>query len=188
MGPSDLNGRNYNNFVLKIYLKEAKMIRRSIGLLFFLFFISGCAIKDIKEQKSKFIVIKTPEIKFADMGFVSTFDDKLNIQIYSSGEAVLSIDIYKDKICTSAFKCMDKQSFNKKIFHQNYPADTLENIFLAKPIFGGANITKTKDGFTQEIIFSNTYTIHNRISYTVSNDDIIFNHETNNILIKVQNR
>ena len=164
------------------------MFRYGIGLLVAIIFISGCTLKQPVEQNSKFIVIKTPEIKFADMGFVSTFDDKLNIQIYSSGEAVLSIDIYKDKICTSTFKCMDKQSFNKKIFHQNYPADTLENIFLAKPIFGGTNITKTKDGFTQEIIFSNTYTIHNRISYTVSNDDIIFNDKTSNILIKVQNR
>ena len=188
MGPFDLNGRNYNNFVLKIYLKEAKMIRRSIGLLFFLFFISGCAIKDIKEQKSKFIVIKTPEIKFADMGFVSTSDDKLNIQIYSSGEAVLSLSIYKDKICSGLFQCMNKKSFNKKIFHQSYPDDTLENIFLAKPIFNGENLKKTKDGFTQDILFSGTYIIHNQISYTVSNDDIIFNDKTNNILIKVQNR
>lgn len=164
------------------------MFRYGIGLLVAIIFISGCTLKQPVEQNSKFIVIKTPEIKFADMGFVSTFDDKLNIQIYSSGEAVLSIDIHKDKICTSTFKCMDKQSFNKKIFHQNYPADTLENIFLAKPIFNGENIKKTKNGFTQDIFFSGTYIIHNHISYTVLNDDIIFNDKTSNILIKVQNR
>ncbi len=164
------------------------MFRYSIGLLVVIIFISGCALKQPVEQNSKFIVIKTPEIKFADMGFVSTFDNKLNIQIYSSGEAVLSIDIYKDKICTSTFKCMDKKSFNKKIFHQNYPIDTLENIFLAKPIFNGENIKKTENGFTQDILFSGTYITYSQISYTVSNDDIIFNDKTSNILIKVQNR
>lgn len=188
MGPSDLNGRNYNNFVLKIYLKEAKMFRYLIGLLFLIFSFSGCALKDIKEQKSKFIVMKTPEIKFADMGFISISDDKLNIQIYSSGEAVLSLNIYKDKICSGLFQCMDKKSFNKKIFHQRYPDDTLENIFLAKPIFNGKNLKKTKDGFTQDILFSGTYIIYSQISYTVSNDDIIFHDKTSNILIKVQNR
>ncbi|MDD5548291.1 MAG: hypothetical protein PHI79_01705 [Sulfurovaceae bacterium] len=185
MGPFDLNGRNYNNFVLKKYLKEAKMIRYGISLLVFIFLMSGCATKDIREQKSKFIVIKTPEIKFADMGFVSTFDNRLNIQIYSSGEAVLSLDIYKDKICTSTFECMDKKKFNANFFNTTYYSnDTLENIFLAKPIFNGGSVKKTDRGFTQKIFLYERYDI----SYTVSNDDIIFIDKTNNVLIKVQNR
>ncbi len=185
MGPFDLNGRNYNNFVLKIYLKVVEMIKNSAVFLFFIFFIMfGCAMKEPKEQQSKFIVIKTDQFKYADMGFISNFEDRLNIQIYASGEAIATIDIYKNKICTGTFECMSKQEFYKKTFGYKYPDETLENIFLGKPIFNNFNLEKISNGFTQKILKNDEYDI----SYSVVNGDISFSDKMRNIIIKVKSR
>lgn len=185
MGPFDLNGQNYNNFVLKIHLKVVKMIKYSISLLFFMIFVMlGCAMKEAKEQQSKFIVMKTPQIRFADMGFISNFEDRLNIQIYASGEAIAALDIYENKICMSTFECMPKQEFYKKTFGYKYPDDTLENIFLGKPIFNSLNLEKISNGFTQKILKDDEYDI----SYSVVKGDISFNDKMHNITIKVKNQ
>ncbi len=185
MGPFDLNGLNYNNFVLKIYLKVVKMIKYSISLLFFVIFVMfGCAMKEPKEQQSKFIVMKANQFKYADMGFISNFEDRLNIQIYASGEAIAALDIYENKICMGTFECMSKQEFYKKTFGYKYPDDTLENIFLGKPIFDGLGMVKTGNGFTQNIFKNDEYDI----SYSVVNGDISFNDKMRNIIIKVKSQ
>jgi hypothetical protein len=161
------------------------MTKYSQILLFLIFFVmSGCAIKEPKEQQSKFILMKTEQIKFADMGFIASFENRVNVQIYASGQAVSALDIFENKICLSAFECMSKQDFYKKIFGVGYPDDTLENIFLGKPIFNGLNLEKSSNGFTQKILQENKYDI----SYSVVNGDIGFNDKMHNILIKVENR
>lgn len=161
------------------------MTKYSLGFLFFIFLIMvGCAIKEPKEQQSKFILMKTKHIKFADMGFITSFKNRVNVQIYASGEAVTALDIYENKVCLSAFECMRKRDFYKKIFGAEYPDDTLESIFLGKPIFNSLNLEQRSNGFTQKILQDGKYDI----SYSVVNNDIGFNDKMHNISIKVENR
>jgi hypothetical protein len=144
--------------------------------------LAGCAIKQQAQQKSTFITLKTPEIRYADMGFVSEYTDSLKVQIYSNAQPVVSLDIYKDRICMSLFECMNKSDFNNKVFHAQYPDDTLEQIFFAKPIFGGENLIKTSNGFTQNINKPDQYSI----SYEISDGKVEFRDKINQIIIKVK--
>ncbi|MGW8168670.1 MAG: hypothetical protein ACWGHH_01515 [Sulfurovaceae bacterium] len=153
-----------------------------ILLAFLLLTITGCAIKKPIQQKSAFILLKIPEVRYADMGFISEYPGSLKVQIYSNAQPVVSLDIYKDRICMSLFECMNKSDFYRKVFHTSYPEDTLEQIFLARPIFGGANLVKTSNGFTQKIIKPDQYSI----SYKISDAEVEFNDKINQIIIKVQ--
>ncbi|MDD5406334.1 MAG: hypothetical protein PHE73_05265 [Sulfurovaceae bacterium] len=143
---------------------------------------SGCALKKPVQQKSTFIILKTPEIRYADMGFVSEYPDSIKVQIYSNAQPVVSLDMYKDRICMSQFECMNKSGFYRKIFHVLYPDDTLEQIFLSKPIFGGENLIKTGNGFTQNITKQDQYSI----SYEISDGKVEFHDKINQIIIKVK--
>jgi len=143
---------------------------------------TGCTIKKPMQQKSAFITLKTPEIRYADMGFVYEYTDSLKVQIYSNAQPVVSLDMYKDRICMSLFECMNKSDFYRKVFHVSYPDDTLEQIFLSKPIFGGLNLIKTSNGFTQNIFNPDQYSI----SYEISDGKVSFHDKINQIIIKVQ--
>ncbi|MBN2722388.1 MAG: hypothetical protein JXQ77_06165 [Campylobacterales bacterium] len=147
-----------------------------------IFILTGCSIKQPMQQKSAFITLKTPEIRYADMGFISEYMGSLKVQIYSNAQPVVSLDIYQDRICMSLFECMNKSDFYRKVFHASYPDDTLEQIFSFKPIFGGLNLIKTSNGFTQNITKPDQYSI----SYEISDDKISFHDKINQIIIKVQ--
>ena len=144
--------------------------------------LTGCGIKQPMQQKSAFILLKTPEIRYADMGFVSEYAGSIKVQIYSNAQPVVSLDIYQDRICMSLFECMNKSDFYRKVFHASYPEDTLEHVFLAKPIFDGTNLIKTSNGFTQNITKPDQYSI----SYEISDDKVLFHDKINQIIIKVQ--
>ncbi len=147
-----------------------------------IFIFTGCSIKQPIQQKSAFITLKTPEIRYADMGFVSEYAGNLKVQIYSNAQPVVSLNIYQDRICMSLFECMNKIDFYRKVFHASYPEDTLEHVFLAKPIFDGINLIKTSNGFTQNIAKPGQYSI----LYEISDDKISFHDKINQIIIKVQ--
>jgi len=134
------------------------------------------------KQDSAFIVLKTPTFKYADMGFVYENKDELRVEIYGSGQALMTLTISDDSICMSLFECMSKNSFNKKILDERYPKDILENIFRAKPIFKALNISKTNNGFTQKIVDITSY----NIDYSVLNKEVIFHDTVNSILIKIK--
>jgi hypothetical protein len=144
--------------------------------------LTGCGIKQPMQQKSAFILLKTPEIRYADMGFVSEYAGSIKVQIYSNAQPVVSLDIYQDRICMSLFECMNKSDFYRKVFHASYPEDTLEHVFLAKPIFDGTNLIKTSNGFTQNITKPDQYSI----SYEISDADVRFHDKIYQIIIKVQ--
>ncbi len=154
----------------------------NILLLTLMLILWGCASKESLQQKSAFIILKTPEIRYADMGFISEYPSSLKVQIYSNAQPAVSLDMYKDRICMSLFECMNKNDFYRKAFHVSYPGDTLEQIFLAKPIFGGENLIKTSNGFTQNIDSSPQY----NISYEISDGKVSFHDKINQIIIKVR--
>ena len=140
----------------------------------------GCSTP--KKQESAFIVIKTPTMKYADMGFIETSDSKVNVEIYAAGQPLVSFEINALNVCISTFQCMEKKEFNKKVLSRYYPDDLLENIFRAKPIFNKENFVKKEDGFVQKITKDNFYSI----SYEVKGRSRTFRDTINKILIKVR--
>ena len=150
-------------------------------LLFSLLF-SGCVNKNYSKQESVFIVFKTPTFKHADLGFIYENEDAIKVEIYSSGQAVMSLVISDASVCMSLLECLSKKSFNQQVLSASYPESLLDNIFRAKPIFEGENMRKTRNGFTQTLIKKEKY----NINYSVLNKQIIFRDTINDILIKIK--
>jgi len=134
-------------------------------------------------QKSRFIVMKMPSIKYADQGFISTSSGMTKVEIYSSGTAVMRLEITSSSVCSGSFACMSKRAFNQKFLSASYPDDTIGRIFRGEQIFAGLGMRSKKGGFGQVVSKSGIYSIN----YSVLNDSIIFRDTINNILIKVRN-
>jgi len=90
---------------------------------------TGCFNTQPKTVSSATILIKTPAMKYYDKGFVSKYNDHLNVQIFSAGTSILSLDIYDDKICKDSFRCESSSSFNKKFLDESYKKNFLKELF-----------------------------------------------------------
>ncbi|WP_298751738.1 hypothetical protein [uncultured Arcobacter sp.] len=105
------------------------MIKTFTGLIFTVLFLSSCAQKQIINSTSATILIKTPTMKFYDKGFISTFENYTQVQIYSAGKTVLDLKFYENRVCKSTFECESSKEFNKKYLHSSYKEDFLKTIF-----------------------------------------------------------
>jgi len=146
------------------------------------FVFTGCAGTQYTKQNSIYMVFKTPSFKYADLGFMYANDEEIKVEIYSNGQALMALELQKEKICMSWLECLDKKSFNKRVLNEAYPKDILRHIFKAEEIFSGLNRTQTSNGFTQNISIANKY----HINYSVLNKQIIFRDTMNHIMIKIQ--
>ena len=158
------------------------LVKNVLLVLFVMWGMSGCATKEYAKQESVFIVFKTPTFRHADLGFMYTNANEMKVEIYSNGQAVMALEIGKEKICMSLLECLDKKSFNKSILNEHYPVDILRHIFRGEEIFSGLHRVKTRNGFTQNIVKADKY----NINYTVLNKQIVFRDTINDILIKVK--
>lgn len=156
--------------------------RRTV--LFFMagFLLSGCMPKQYVTQNAALIIFKTPAFKYADMGFIYENEEEVKAEIYSSGQALMSLEISENSVCMSLLKCMGKSAFNKEVLSSQYPEDILENIFRGKAIFSAQGLKKNRNGFTQKIIKEGKYDI----DYSVLNNEVIFRDTINTILIKIK--
>ncbi len=146
-----------------------------------LFGLGACVSPPYLKQNSAFIVFKTPTFKYADMGFVYENTKEVKVDIYGSGQVLMSLKILESLVCMSLLECMPKERFNAQVLSGAYPKNILDNILRGKKIFSGLGIRKKSNGFTQDIIKDGKYTIH----YRVLNNAIIFRDTMNEILIKV---
>lgn len=105
------------------------MIKIFTGLIFTVLFLTSCSQKQIINSTSATILIKTPTMKFYDKGFISKFEDYIQVQIYSAGKTVLDLKVYDEKVCKSTFECESSKEFNKKYLHSSYKEDFLKTIF-----------------------------------------------------------
>jgi len=131
--------------------------------------------KEVK-QTSAFIVWKSPQMKYADMGFIEENGENLKVEIYSSGAALMRLVVTKNQICMGTFSCISKSEFNARLLSPHYPPDTVENIFKGEPIYDGEKMVTHEGGFTQKI---------GEIAYSVNDQVINFTDKTNEIQIKV---
>ena len=159
------------------------MIKRAVLALSILTLLTACVGLKPKREESAFIVIKTPKIKYADMGFVTASPSDVKVEIYGAGQPLMKLEIGGLNICMSKFKCMDKVAFNERVLNGAYDKDLLENIFRGEPIFRGENIEKNRDGsFSQKLTKEGIYDI----SYSVNQKERVFRDKLNKILIKVR--
>jgi len=155
-----------------------KIILMSIVILL----INACAPKEYTKEESVFILFKTPSFKHADLGFIYDNEKEMKIEIYGSGQVVMTLEISETSVCMSLFECMGKKSFNRLVLNKNYPETILADIFRGMPIFNGKDLKKTRNGFTQKLSQAGKY----KINYSVLNKQIIFRDTINDILIKVK--
>jgi len=159
------------------------MIKRAVLALSILSLLTACVGMKPKKEESAFIVLKTPKIRYADMGFVTASSTDVKVEIYGAGQPLMKLEIGGLNICMSKFECMDKMAFNEKILNGAYDKDLLENIFRGEPIFKGENIEKDKNGsFSQKLTKEGIYDI----SYSVNQKERVFRDKLNKILIKVR--
>jgi len=159
-------------------------MKAKISLLFSLLmlFLQACSTQPYLQQNSAFIVFKTPTMKYADQGFVYMNKEEIKAEIYGSGQALFSLKINKDSVCTGQFSCLSKRAFTNKVLSPYYPDDTIEQIFRAVAIFNGEKVYKKRNGFTQKLIKPNKY----HIDYSVLNNETIFRDTINHITIKIK--
>lgn len=143
-----------------------------------LFFLSGCAPKTYKKNVSRFILIKSPLLKYADLGYIRSNDDEVRADLFVVGNLVQSIEI-DTLICVNE-GCLTKSAFNADYLNASYPDNLLLNVLLGRPIFDKASLQKTSRGFIQELT-SSEY----NIVYKVEGGDISFKDKQNRLKIKI---
>ena len=97
-----------------------------------IFIFSGCALKEPTLSQSATILLKTPNMKFYDKGFITTYSTHTQVQIYSAGSVVLDLKLYEDRVCQSTFKCQSLKEFNKQNLDASYPENFIKSLFEKK--------------------------------------------------------
>ena len=152
---------------------------RKLLLLSLVLFLSACSFKNYEHSTSKVIIIKTPLLKFSDLGYVKRNDDSVRLELFVAGQNIQNIEI-NYLVCVDD-GCMSKKTFNTEFLHQSYPTDILQNIVLGKKIYNAKNVVETSQGFEQKIENENV-----DISYRVSSSEIYFKDKKNHILFKIK--
>ena len=150
--------------------------------IFFILWVSlflGCAPKTYEINESRLIIIKTPKLKFADLGYIRKNADEVRADLFVAGTLVQTIEI-KTLVCVNE-GCISKSSFNEEYLSASYPDDLMLNVLLARPIFKKASLQITQSGFTQELK-NDKY----NIIYKIENGNIYFKDRKNRILIKIK--
>jgi len=148
-------------------------------IIFILFFLSACSVKNYTHSKSKVITIKTAKLKFSDLGYVKNSENSIRLELFVAGTNIQNIEI-NNLICLNE-GCMLKNSFNSEYLNKNYPDTILQNIILGKTIYNAKNLLKTDDGFIQKIENSEV-----NIYYRVNSKEIYFKDKKNKILFRVK--
>lgn len=149
-------------------------------LPFFLLFLNACSIKNYEHTQTKIVTIKSPLIKFSDIGYLRHSGDAIELELFIAGQVFQKIHI-NNLICVKE-GCMSKRSFNEKYLNATYPENILQNILLSEEIYGGKNRLKTDEGFMQVINNKDV-----AIKYRVNSRETFFKDRKNNIIIKIRN-
>ncbi|RAX59179.1 hypothetical protein CCZ01_00065 [Helicobacter monodelphidis] len=119
-------------------------------LLSIVLILGGCFVKEapraLVQEIPYHILLITPEVRFADMGFVKQYENKVNLELYALGKALYKIEIEKSQICVQD-SCYNKSLFIQKLFGDDVQDTILEEILIGKDIFNGKN-KYMKNGIT----------------------------------------
>ena len=148
-------------------------------LIAFTLLFSACSVKDYEITQTKIIIIKSPKLKFGDLGYIRNSDKSIELELFAAGKAIEKFTV-NHLVCTSE-GCMSKSGFNADYLHASYPDDILQNILLGRVIYDGENRVQTPDGFEQEIENENV-----TITYRVDQNSIYFKDRKNRIIFKIK--
>jgi len=147
--------------------------------LVFILLFSACSVKEYNHTKSKLIIIKSPKIKFADLGYVRNSGTDIELELFMAGKVIKKVAINK-LICVDD-GCMRRSTFNRDYLNFNYPDNLFQHIVLGKPIYNSINLVRNDLGFTQIIKNKNV-----NIKYKVKDRQIFFKDKKNNIIFKIK--
>ncbi len=142
-------------------------------------FFTACSIKNYEHSEAKIVTIKSPKIKFSDIGYIRHTNDAIELELFEAGQIFQKIDINR-MICVQD-GCMSKHSFNKEYLNASYPNDILQNIILGHAIYAQKNQHKLDDGFIQIIKNRNV-----DIKYRVNAYESFFKDRKNHIIIRIK--
>lgn len=143
-----------------------------------LFILSGCAAKSYKVNESRLIILKTPKIKYADLGYIRSNEDEVRADLFIAGNLIQSLEV--DTLVCVNEGCLSKSAFNKDYLHPSYPDELIVNVLLGRPIFDRTSLQKTQRGFMQELKSADYNVI-----YKVEDGDISFKDRQNKLIIKI---
>ncbi len=152
------------------------LITDKIKLLnFFLYLIIfiGCSTRDYSVKSLYLVTIKSPELKYSDLGTISKSGEDVAIELFAFGNKIL--DLKLEKLITINGNILPPSIFYSKYLKTDYPDETIKQIFLGKPIFDEKNIQTGEGWFSQNI---------ESISYRVSNKETLFKDSSKNIIIR----
>lgn len=155
-----------------------KFIQTSFTLWASIFLLSACVPRQYEKNESSLIIIKTPILKFADLGYVRKDNERVRVDLFTAGQPVQSIEINR-LVCVDE-GCLSKSAFNQDYLHPSYPDDLILNVLLARPIFEKASLQVTPTGFIQ-----NLKSTQYNITYKIDNGNIYFKDRQNNLMIKI---
>jgi hypothetical protein len=141
-----------------------------------IFLLAGCAHKTPRETKPLNFIVISPLIKLNDAGFIHNFKNTKQIDLYSSGISLAKITIKKDQICLNN-ACDNELIFNKKFFAHTHHNGFFANLIDKKPIYNGANLEKTKCGFTQNL---------DELHYEICDGNVKFHDEKRRVKIIIK--
>ena len=142
-------------------------------------FFTACSVQRYEHSEPKIITIKTPKLRYSDLGYVKSTRDAVALELYVAGKMVQKIEI-NHLVCVDE-GCMTKSGFNAEYLSSNYPDDTLQQIILARPIYDGEALRKTENGFEQRVVNGDV-----DIVYRVTARDVYFKDRKNHILFKIK--
>ena len=142
--------------------------------------LSGCGAKPFVKSESATIILKTPKIKFADMGYVRSNEDVIALELFTAGQPVGKFEI-ESMVCVDGEGCLRKSSFNEEYLNVHYPDTLMEDVLRGVPIYDALNLSKNEHGFKQNILDE-----YVDIKYKVSEKQIYFKDRQNGILIKIK--
>ncbi|AJC85444.1 hypothetical protein IMC75_03050 [Campylobacter peloridis] len=148
-------------------------------LCFLCLFLSSCALKNKMQSQSAFVVLKTPQFKFSDYGFLYQGKNITQLELYNASRVLFKLQI-TDKICINGI-CYAKTLFNQKFFNYEHYDDFLQDVISKKPIYQGKNEIQNSCGFSQKLKTKN-YDIY----YEVCGNNINFNDKKSKIKFSIK--
>jgi len=140
--------------------------------------LGGCAPKSYTLNESRFFIIKSPKLKFADLGYIRSNEDEVRADLFVVGKLVQSIEV-STLVCVNE-GCLSKSAFNEEYLSPAYPDELILNVLLGRPIFNKASFQRTDTGFKQALTSADY-----NIAYKVDNGDIYFKDTQNRLMIKI---
>lgn len=141
--------------------------------------ITGCSTKHYSVSEPKIITLKTPKIKFADMGYIRHDERSIEVELFTAGVVVERISI-DSLVCVSS-GCMSEEAFVKEYLNRDYPSDTMRNVLLGKDIFAGQGKEEMCDGRLFQFIRNDEMDI----IYRRGKGEIYFKDRLNSLIIRI---